>query len=272
MAGYTRSPCLPPELFRTVFESLDGHRPTLFNLSLCNKFLREDAERVLYAELDESSATNAALHIAFLSTITRSPRLAALVRVYHSINIVHYCESPLWDLLKQALKAMSGLKILHFRTFGGHPAGELLIDAACSLERLHWANHSEGSAMSTVLAQQKQIRYLYLESRRGTVFPQGCIPHLNELAGNRVTLEALLPGRYVRTVSWVPELQDVAFGSSGVPRIEGELGNLVTLSYGGYFARPHLGLVVDHLYRLEKLELVGLLSEVRAFCLACSTY
>ncbi len=64
----------------------------------------------------------------------------------------------------------------------------------------------------------------------------------------------------------------MAFGTGGVPRIEGELGNLVTLSYGGYFARPHLGLVVDHLYRLEKLELVGLLSEVRAFCLACSTY
>lgn len=272
MTVHTRSPCLPPELFRTVFESLDGHRPTLFTLSLCNKFLREDAERELYAELDESSATDAALHIAFLSTITRSPRLAAFVRVYHSINIVHYRESPLWDLLKRALKVMSGLKVLHFRSFGGHPAGELLVDARCTLERLHWANHSEGPAMSTVLSQQKQLRYLYLESRRGTVFPEGCVPHLSELAGNRVTLEALLPGRCVRTVSWIPELQDAAFGSGGVPRIEGELRNLVTLSYGGYFARPHLGLVVDHLYRLEKLELVGLLSEVCTFCLVCPTY
>lgn len=261
----SRYPRLPPELFRPIFEHLDGHRPTLFALSLCNRFLRDDAERELYTSLNESSAADTSLHIAFLATVTQNRRLASYVRVYHSINIVHYQEAPLWNLLYQALRCMNGLKVLHFRMFGGHPAAELLLDAPFQLERMHWANHSEGGIMTTVLEQQQHLKYLYLESRRGTIFPLICCPDLKELSGNRVTLEALLPGRRVEDVAWVPELQDANFGSGGVVRIEAELRHLKTLSFGGYFSRPHFGLVVDYLDRLEKLELVGLLSDVCIF-------
>jgi hypothetical protein len=261
----SRYPRLPPELYRPIFQHLDGHRPTLFALSLCSRYLREDAERELYTTLDESSAADTSLHIAFLATVTQNHRLASYVRVYHSINIVHYQEAPLWNLVYQALRCMHGLKVLHFRMFGGHPAAELLLGAPFQLERLHWANHSEGGTMTTVLEQQQRLKYLYLESRRGTIFPPICCPDLKELSGNRVTLEALLPGRRVEAVAWVPELQDANFGSGGVGQIEVELGNLKVLSFGGYFARPHFGLVAEYLRRLEKLELVGLLSDVGNF-------
>ncbi|KAF9474395.1 hypothetical protein BDN70DRAFT_320202 [Pholiota conissans] len=256
------TPRLPAELFRPIIALLKDHRPTLYALCLSTHLLQHEAERHLYADLDESTAADTSLHIAFLSTITRNPRLAQLVQVYHSINIVHYQEAPLWVLLSQALRRMDNLKVLHFRMFGGHPAAELLLGAPFQLERLHWANHSEGSAMAAVLAEQQHLLYLYLESRRDTTFPPTCCPNLKELSGNRVTLEALLPGRHIEDVAWVPELQDANFGNGGgVNHLEKELTNLRTLSFGGYFARPHFGLVVDYLGRLEKLELVGLLSD-----------
>jgi hypothetical protein len=137
-------PRLPQELFRPIFEHLNGHRPTLFALSLCTRSLREDAERELYTRLDASSAANAALHTAFLTTVSQNRRLASYVRMYHINSIVHYQEVPLWHLLYQALRCMTGLKALRLRVSGGHPAAELLLDAPFQLESLHWGNHSEG--------------------------------------------------------------------------------------------------------------------------------
>jgi hypothetical protein len=79
-----------------------------------------------------------------------------------------------------------------------------------------------------------------------------------------VTLEALLPGRRVENVEWVPELEDDT-GSGRMPQIGAELGHLKELSFGGYFARPHFEHIVEYLDRLEKLELVGLLDDVCNF-------
>ncbi|KAF8176063.1 hypothetical protein BJ912DRAFT_1063998 [Pholiota molesta] len=255
-----RHPRLPPELFRPIFKHLDGHRPTFFALSLCNRYLREDAERELYTRIDASLATDPSLHIAFLTTVSQNRRLASYVRVYHINSIVHYRKAPLWNLLYRALRCMTGLKVLHLRVSGGHPAAELLLDVPFQLERMHWGNHSEGWKMTTVLEQQQHLRYLYLESEEGTTFPLICCPHLKELSGNRGTLEALLHGRRVENVEWVPELDDDT-GSGGVSQIGAELGHLKGLSFGGYFARPYFGHIVDYLERLEKLALVGLLSD-----------
>lgn len=224
--------------------------------------MRDEAERELYAKIDETCASDSWLHVTFLSTIIRTPRLAALVRVYHSFNIVDPHERPLWDLLRDAFKLMTGLKELYFRSIGGYPAGELLIDAPFALERLHWANHSEGPDIQKVLEQQNGLKYLYLELRNGSFLTPGCVPQLEELAGNRVTLEALLPGRHVRDVMWIPVLQDASFGNVFMFSMQNALNNVVTLSYGGYFSRPHFGLVADHLHNLERLELMGLLSGV----------
>ncbi|KAF9471777.1 hypothetical protein BDN70DRAFT_926008 [Pholiota conissans] len=169
----------------------------------------------------------------------RSIHTLVLVDVCHSINIVHYKEAPLRVLLSQALRRLDSLKVLHFRMLGGHPAAELLLSAPFQLKRLHWTNHSEGSTMTAVLAEQQHLRYLYLESRRDTTLPLTCCPTLKELSGNRVTLEALLPGRHI---------EDLA--SSRIS--EHSFGNTLCV---------HFELVVDYLGRLEKLELVGLLSD-----------
>ncbi|KAF8968628.1 hypothetical protein BDZ97DRAFT_359189 [Flammula alnicola] len=189
---------IPPELFRPIIEHLE-HRPTLLALSVTSRILRADAERQLYSVLDDGS--DVPQHIAFLSTINQNPRLAGLVQVYHSINIVHYKENPLWDLLYSGLRKMTNLKVFHFRAFGGHPAAELLLDSPFQLEGLHWANHSEGEIMSQFLVQQHSLRHLYLESKRGRTYSSACCPNLTSLGGNRITLESFLPGRRITEIS-----------------------------------------------------------------------
>jgi hypothetical protein len=254
----SRHPRLPPELFRPIFEHLDGHRPTLVALSLCNRNLREDAERELYTSLDGSSAEDTELHVAFLTTVTQNRRLASYVRVYHSRYIVDYYKKvPMWNLLYQALRCMDGLKVLYLQMYGGYDLAELLLDVPFRLEKLSWANLSDGGKMVTVLEQQQDLKYLYLESQVGATFSPMCCPNLKILGGNRDTLEALLPGRRVENVDWVPQLEDDT-GIGGMSQIKAELGRLKVLSFGGYFARPDFGHIVDYLERLEQLEVVGL--------------
>ncbi|KDR71464.1 hypothetical protein GALMADRAFT_213779 [Galerina marginata CBS 339.88] len=272
---------LPAELFRPIIGYIT-HPPTLHAIALTCRFLLPDAQKQLYANIPatpsfslsdskyssrSSSPTFAAaaapqMHIAFLHTITSyNPALALLVKFYHSPSIVSYNESPLWDLTIRGLRMMHNLKHLHFRAFGGHPAAaELLWGCKFRLETLIWGSHSDESAFGRVLQEQDALRELYLECRddSGSVnsIALAACSSLTALGGNRTTVEALLPGRGVRRLAWVPDLED----DNSLPLIgmEKALGELTTLSFGGYFSRPGLERVVYQLRGLEVLELVGL--------------
>ncbi|KAF8873532.1 hypothetical protein CPB84DRAFT_1798281 [Gymnopilus junonius] len=251
-------PKIPPELFHPIVSFITS-RPTLLTLCITSQTLRHYAERCLYTSISGPDASNAPLHIGFLRTITQTPRLARYVKEYYSLSIVVYQENPLWDLTKQAFKCMINLKTLVFRGFGGHPCGELLdMDPSSSssssqtptlqLEKLMWGNHSDERSISKILIQQSPPS---VNSHSGAVHAQ-----LHALWGNRAAIEALLPGRHVTRLSWVPELDDS--NTDPILGLDEELGALRTLSFGGYFSRPRLELIVGFLSGLEVLEMVGL--------------
>ncbi|PPR05344.1 hypothetical protein CVT26_011608 [Gymnopilus dilepis] len=254
-------PRLPPELFQPIVSFVTS-RNTLYSLCLTSQTLRYYAERCLYSAISVPDASNAPLHVSFLGTITQNPRLARLVKEYYSLSIVVYQENPLWGLTKRALKAMTGLKVLVFRGFGGHPSGELLdfgdSGPPFQLQKLHWGNHSDERFMERILVQQgNSLRELSFECRpHPAPFPLQACPDLDCLYGNRAAIEALLPGRKVTRLSWVPELDDS--NADPVVGLDKELSALRTLSFGGYFSRPKLELIAQFLERLEVLELVGL--------------
>ncbi|KAF8876977.1 hypothetical protein CPB84DRAFT_379523 [Gymnopilus junonius] len=266
-------PKIPPELFHPIVSFITS-RPTLLTLCITSQTLRHYAERCLYTSISGPDASNAPLHIGFLRTITQTPRLARYVKEYYSLSIVVYQENPLWDLTKQAFKCMINLKTLVFRGFGGHPCGELLdmdpsspsspsLTPTLQLEKLMWGNHSDERSISKILIQQSpSLRELSFGCRpRAAPFSPHACPKLDALWGNRAAIEALLPGRHITRLSWVPELDDS--NTDPILGLDEELGALRTLSFGGYFSRPHLELIVGFLSGLEVLEMVGLFPGVR---------
>ncbi|KAF9473497.1 hypothetical protein BDN70DRAFT_997605 [Pholiota conissans] len=253
---------IPVELFRPIMRALGVDRRALAVLARSCRFLYAEAMGPLYNSITDSSASDADLHTAFLSSLTDAPHLGSLVSVYHSVGIIHHEQSAMWGLLHRAFGCMTNLKTLHLQTYGRIPASALLLNAPFQLEHLYLGTNAEGWPIATVLQQQRALRYLYLQVQAGVSFPLACCPDLKELAGNRDTLEGLLPGRRVEHVVLVPafinfmeERSDWDVEYSIAPA----LMNIRTLSFGAFFDRPNLCVIVNHLTQLEQLELVGLL-------------
>ncbi|KIM35757.1 hypothetical protein M413DRAFT_32222 [Hebeloma cylindrosporum] len=277
---------LPLELLRPIIEQVDDtDAHTICSLLFTCKLFQHEAERRLYHTPNPASPSNLrspSTHVAFLSTIIKNQRLASLVHTYTLNDVVSYGENPLWDLVKGGLRAMVNLKVLRFRAFAGEPCAEILDGCAFRLERLHWGSHSdEVTMMRSVLPQQPNLRELYIECTSRTVegylsdcgaagttgegrnrfqsfFPaDGCCPNLHWLGGNRTTMELFLPNRDIRKVSWVPGLDDA--NDDPLPElVVRALGRVETLSFGGYFTRPPLTSLIDHLRELRVLEIIGL--------------
>ncbi|KAF8157260.1 hypothetical protein B0H34DRAFT_859789 [Crassisporium funariophilum] len=191
----------------------------------------------------------------FLTTIVQNSRLARFVLVYHCNSIIHYHENPLWDLLKNGLQKMVNLRELTFRSFGGHPAAELFDGCVFQLQKLDWGNHSDEIGMARVLVAQRSLTHLALESSEGTHYPPEACPHLTHLRGGLSTVLALLPGRHITHLAWVPILEDPFL--LGVAQVAEYMSSLRSLTFGGYFARPGFSLT-NHLDSLEILELIGI--------------
>lgn len=258
---------IPPELFRSIISHIED-RPTLVALALTCHFVLIDARRQLYRILSSSISSSFAVrrrntrptlqHVALLRTLNTYPFLGSLVRFYHTSDLILPYEPPLWELLVGALRQMPRLKTLRFRAFGGAPCAELLLGMPFQLEYLWWGNHSDEKTMGKVLEQQMRLKSVGLETAWGMqwAYPTNVCPDLVALEGNRGTLEALLPGRTVTTLAWVPELGD----PRNFPLDEGvrmALGKVRTLSFGGYFARPRLDTIIDCIGEVKDLELVG---------------
>lgn len=203
-----------------------------------------------------------------------NPHLARYVKSYSLDSIVEYQENPLWSLLLTTLPMMSNLKSLTFRAFGGHPAAkELLANCTFQLNYLDWGCHSDEAGISTFLLGQQELRHISLNCDSllnrtlrqpstsisiysGATPEPVCLQKLASIEGSRAVIESLLPTRSVTSLSWVPQMEDDI--SEPVDHLNEELGKLKSLSFGGYFARPHLRLVAPYLKSVEVLELVGL--------------
>jgi hypothetical protein len=271
---------LPLELLRPIIEEINDNHTISYITSTA---FQHDGERRLYHTPIPANSSPLHLdstHVAFLSTVTTNPRLASLVHTYYLNDVVSYGEDPLWLLAKLGLRAMVNLKVFHFRAFAGHPAAEILDGCPFQLEHLHWGSYSDEAAMTRILPQQPKLRHLYLKCYSYTMEPplaglsvlddasyptdlltflnpDDCCPDLHSLAGNRMTIELFLPRRNIRKLSWVPGIFDS--NEAPVPNsVTRALGRIETLSLGGYFVRPSLGTLVDHLRELRVLEIVGL--------------
>ncbi|KAF8892362.1 hypothetical protein CPB84DRAFT_1848796 [Gymnopilus junonius] len=251
---------IPPELFEPIISHV-AERSLLLSLCLTNQLLRYSAGKQLYSIV--ADLENRDLQIKFLTVITQTPRLALYVKEYRSYSIISSSGDPaLRELTHDGLVAMKGLKVLIFREGSGQPCAEILdMDngVAFQLIKLHWGSHSDENSMRKVLVQQgRTLRELYLQSRSGTLFPLAACPHLDYLSGNYHTIEALLSGRHVTRLRWVPDLFDPFSHFGKLEDVKKELDQIRTLHLGGYFGRPHLKCLSGYFSKLEALELVGL--------------
>ncbi|KAF9524759.1 hypothetical protein CPB83DRAFT_594143 [Crepidotus variabilis] len=270
--------CLPPELLTLIFEHLIEDLQTLRSLCCTARHIRPEAERLLYrnplaiARSTSKPSSRIVLstkrQIQFLTTIVETSRLAKLVHAFNCDSLVEDNEHAPYDLVKSALKEMVNLKSLIFRTFSGTPAVEILAECSFQLEELNWQPVGEDEqAFEKWLQGQKELRKLAVwlgtkpeDNTSASVqpFSEVSCPNLHHLEGNRASIERLFPSRKVESLFWVPELGENVGRVDSMGHLASEFGNLRTLSYGAYFRRPPLSLIVDYLISLERLELVGL--------------
>ncbi|KAJ3849560.1 hypothetical protein EV368DRAFT_85437 [Lentinula lateritia] len=253
----------PVELYRPVIGYI-SHRPTLLSLLLASHHLNVEAERSLYYRFEH--VHNVQTQVLFLNRIIGCSRVARLVYSYRfeiDWRTNFGADHVYWELIPKALRAMVNLKILQFRTNGGAPVNGLLDGCTFQLEHCHWHCHSDEPQVQTFLRTQKSLRSLSLGGWDDTRFPapsdQNEQPEFREVAGSYGVIHAFLPGRDITRVRWVPDLDDPWDISTGldVVGLSPSFQKLKFLKLGGYFMRPHLCSISEHLTSLVFLELMG---------------
>ncbi|KAK0226329.1 hypothetical protein IW262DRAFT_758757 [Armillaria fumosa] len=228
---------VPVELYRCIVECVTD-RKTLLSLLLTNQVLHDEAERVLYR--DVSNIFDIESYTLLLQRFISCPRVARL-------------------LLPIALRALTNLKMLVFRSIGGSLEAYIPSDCACQLEYLDWqcTSESKGSELSHFLPTQHRLRTIQNLQWRSDyeVPPPTSLPALSTLSGNYDAIKALLPGRTVTSLHWISDVKDVR--SPDVSELVEPLGNLETFRLGGHHERPSLALLADHLSNVKVLELFG---------------
>lgn len=255
---------VPVELYRCIVECVTD-RKTLLSLLLTNQVLHDEAERVLYH--DVSNIFDIESYTLLLQRFISCPRVARLVRCFHFLMRSHIAEDhTCWKLLPIALRALTNLKMLVFRSIGGSLEAYIPSDCACQLEYLDWqcTSESKGSELSHFLPTQHRLRTIQNLQWRSDyeVPPPTSLPALSTLSGNYDAINALLPGRTVTSLHWISDVKDVR--SPDVSELAEPLGNLETFRLGGHHERPSLALLAEHLSKVKVLELFGV--KVRHRC------
>ncbi|KAK0459084.1 uncharacterized protein EV420DRAFT_1538197 [Desarmillaria tabescens] len=210
---------VPVELYRCIVECVTD-RKTLLSLLLTNHVLHDEAERILYRDVSN----------------------------IFDIESDHTC----WKLLPIALRALTNLKMLVFRSIGGSLEAYIPSDCAC-----HVLPESKGSELSHFLPTQHRLRTIQNLQWRPDyqVPPPSSLPALSTLSGNYDAIKALLPGRTVTSLHWISDVKDVRHPD--VSELVEPLGNLETFRLGGHHERPSLALLAEHLSKVKVLELFG---------------
>lgn len=254
---------LPTELYRPIIGFVRD-RATLLSLLFTSHLVNTEAERSLYYRFEH--VQNVQSQVLFLQRVLDCPRVAQYVYSYKfeiDWRTKFGTQHIFWDLLPKALQAFVNLKVLQFRTNGGMPVKGLLDGCTFQLEHCHWRCHSDEAQMQVFLESQTKLKCLSLggwdEEKFSAPSNYDKQPEFRYLAGCYGVIHAFLPSRNITHVHWVPDMDDpwdIATGLD-VAGLALSLQKLKFLKLGGYFPRPHLCAISDHLTNLVFLELMG---------------
>jgi hypothetical protein len=264
---------IPQEINDLIIDQAKADRSTLYSLCLVSRSFLPQTQRTLYRDFnisdDEFALCSASGWIIdatramnlFRTLTQHNPSLTKFVQtLYH--RFASYDHSPnklYWDLFKQTLQLMVNLKRLTVTCI--NPIPDLLAgcsfqlevfgnDRACDEPRVHFATLQH-------LASQPKLRSLYAWRffRHDGHLPIQYCPDLEALTGDRRTLEAILPGRSVSRLTWIPDSgEDI---STPPKRLIVEFANIRIFSLGGFHRRPNIRLLIPYLPSLEVLRLFG---------------
>ena len=256
---------LPLDLLRPIVENLADDSRSLLAVSLASHQLRVEGQRILFRKVALSKYGGR--HATFLTTVTSSSLLASLVQEYHQFGLLNSerQEEPFWGLTCRGLQAMVNLKILRIRTWNGHASAQIFHGCTFQLDAFEWKNRGDVDQILEFLQTQPHLRTLRVYWKHPELDTSGICPRLQVLHGDRNTINAFLPGRRLTSLKWTPNKEEQPHES--IDHLSEEFHNILFFSFGGYWGRPRLDLVVPHLRAVEVLELVGLESLAVPVCL-----
>ena len=198
-------------------------------------------------------------HIKFLTVIISSSLLAQHVEEFQQYELLdtEHQQEPLWELTRRGLNAMVNLKYLLFQALRALPCAQILRGCTFRLEILRWQNLRDEEQLLEFLTSQPKLRILQVTSTNPGLNTSGTCPELQVLHGDQRVIDAFLPGRRITSLKWSAGLEELRIGAP-IYTPPQEFHHLRYLSFGGFFGRPLLSVIVPHLPVLEVLELVGL--------------
>ena len=257
---------LPLDLLRPIVENLADDFRSLQAVSLGSHQLRVEGQRILFRKAAFSYYRGG--HSKFLTVVTSSSLLASLVEEYHQFDLLGRVDlhEPLWGLTCRGLQSMVNLKILVFRSWYGHPSAQILHGCTFQLEALKWESCDDEELLLEFLIDQPHLHALKVDWKRPALDTSGVCPGLQVLHGDRNTINAFLPGRRVTSLKWTPNRDEVLLNHS-IDHLSEEFHYIRFFTFGGFWGRPRLDLVIRHLRAVEVLELVGLETLAVSVCL-----
>jgi len=255
---------LPLDLLRPIVENLADDSRSLLAVSLASRQLRVEGQRILFRTV---APMRLAHHIRFLTTVTSSSLLASLVEEYHQFDLLNNQpqEESFLGLTCRGLQAMVNLKILRLRTGTGQASARLFHRCTFQLEVFDWYNRGDVEQILEFLQNQPQLRTLRFFWKRPDLNISRICPRLQVLHGDQNTINAFLPGCPVTSLKWTPNKEELLLNDS-IDHLSEEFHHIRFFSFGGFWGRPRLDLVIRHLWEVEVLELVGIQSLAVPVC------
>ncbi|KAF8982015.1 hypothetical protein BDQ17DRAFT_1379203 [Cyathus striatus] len=215
-------------------------RSSLLPLLQTCKSLHTETETILYSTMADSHPE---AHFRFLTSITKNPRLAALVLHYGMYE--RHVGIPFLKLLNRGLKLMINLREISFREH-------------FSYGRIDTRDDTSKSAIVAFLKNQGSLEHLYTKWYRGWGVPDSNLcSGLISLRGDLDTIVAWAPGRSIRSLYWETGNGEVPLDR--VNTLEKTLNSIRTLSFGDHThnsTQPLLASIVKHLESLDTIELI----------------
>lgn len=262
---------LPPEIMGVVIRHLENDRNALCNLCLVSTSFLSEAQRVLYRDINVAGGKDALVNSGWLisfpraaellnTLIKRNRALATHVRRLYHHN--YYYNQYYWGLIKQSLQLMTNLKSLIFTSVDLRVLG-LFDDCTFRLEVFgcDWScrDNELRHDMTRLLSSQLNLTSLYIWGfwHSNESFPEAHnFPNLGALAGDRRTIESILPGQSMVTqLTWIPSEDEDC--STPPLMITTELSRIRILALGGDYERPDIRFFLPYLPSLQILRLYG---------------
>lgn len=187
-------PVMPPELYRNIIEYVTDTRD-LYHLSLTSRICYNEAQRVLYREID--LAQNTRTPVLWASVVIRNPQKGAettslTLRFDLPFLIVPEMMLPSLTLIAQALKFLPKLERL---VLIGHPKAMMdpiytWILEGCTPNLLVFHNHifPTPSIIPFLSRQRNLMDWSQVGERAGGRIEAGAVPHLTSLDAHASTL------------------------------------------------------------------------------------